>query len=694
MNEKIHATHLERDAYVYVRQSSAYQVQHNLEGQRRQYALADRAAELGFRRVVTIDEDQGRSGSGSVERPGFGRLLAAVCEGQVGAVLALEASRLARNNRDWHHLIDLCSLTATLVIDMEGVYDPRLLNDRLLLGLKGSMSEFEIGLLRQRARAAIDAMAARGEIVVAVPVGFTRSEDSRIELDPDRQVQSAIRLVFSKFRELGTVRQTVLWFREEGVSLPHRPKEGPDLRWSLPTYPRILGILQHPGYAGAYAWGRSRRQLHVVDGRAHRVAHRRRLPEEWPVLLRGHHEGYITWEDYVRNQDTTHSNRAGWSPGVVGSPRAGSALLSGLLRCGRCGRRVKATYGGRGGRVARYACNEHSRLTATSKTCLYTGAVGLDAAVVEQVLLAVGPEGLHASLEAIEQMRAQVGEKQRALALAVEKARYETERRRRQYEAVEPENRLVAASLEQRWEEALRGQEEAEARLAEAQREERALSPEECHRLTSLGQDLPTLWCHPDCPVEMKKRLLRTVIEEVVIDLEENPPQLLAQIHWKGGVHTVHRLRRRPSGSTRFATPGDVVELVRSLAQILADRSIATVLNRLGHRTGHGGGWTRASVCAMRNHYGIPILDRSTPAHVVTLEGAAGRLGITPRRVRALARHGALPVQRLGDRAPWIIKVVDLDRPEVQEAVRAIKAGVRRPWTDARQHVIPFPTTT
>jgi hypothetical protein len=306
----------------------------------------------------------------------------------------------------------------------------------------------------------------------------------------------------------------------------------------------------------------------------------------------------------------------------------------------------------------------------------------------------VGPEGLHASLEAIEQMRAQVGEKQRALALAVEKARYETERRRRQYEAVEPENRLVAASLEQRWEEALRGQEEAEARLAEAQREERALSPEECHRLTSLGQDLPTLWCHPDCPVEMKKRLLRTVIEEVVIDLEENPPQLLAQIHWKGGVHTVHRLRRRPSGSTRFATPGDVVELVRSLAQILADRSIATVLNRLGHRTGHGGGWTRASVCAMRNHYGIPILDRSTPAHVVTLEGAAGRLGITPRRVRALARHGALPVQRLGDRAPWIIKVVDLDRPEVQEAVRAIKAGVRRPWTDARQHVIPFPTTT
>ncbi len=694
MSDKIRPCHLELGAYVYVRQSSAYQVQHNREGQRRQYALADRAKALGFRSVVTIDEDLGRSGAGTVERPGFARLLAAVCERKVGAVLALEASRLARNNRDWHHLIDLCALTETLVIDLDGVYEPRLLNDRLLLGLKGSMSEFELGLMRQRAREAFEALLARGEVVVSVPIGYVKTEDRRCELDPDLQIQEAIRTVFAKFRELGTARQVLLWFREEGVSLPaRRPGSRDAISWALPTYPRIVSILRNPTYGGAFVWGRTRWTTRLVEGRARKAASRVSDRGQWRVLLRGHHEGYISWEDYLRNQDRLTANRSDWPETHAGAPKAGPALLSGLLRCGRCGRRLKVSYGGRGGRVPRYACCE-SRHLIGNRTCCSVGAVGLDAPVVEQVLAAVAPEGVQASIDAIEQARSRESEKRRALSLAVEKAQYETGRRRRQYEAVEPENRLVAAELERRWEEALQQQTEIEHRLAQVEAEERNLSPEECDRVRALGADLPRLWDDPACPVEIKKRILRTVIEEIVITLEQDPPRVVARVHWKGGVHTTLRVRRRPAGHNRYRTSDDVVDLVRELAQLRADRPIATVLNRLGYRTGHGKGWTREGVCSLRNHHGIAIFDPQRPVEVVTLEEASHRLGIATRRLRNLVRHGVLPAKHLGDRLPWIIRIADLERQEVREAVRLLKAGRARPWADPRQRVIPFPTRT
>lgn len=693
MNEKLRPSHLERDAYVYVRQSSTYQVQHNLEGQRLQYALADRARSLGFRKVVTIDEDLGRSGGGAVDRPGFGRLLAAVCDGHVGAVLALDASRLSRNNRDWHHLIDLCGLADTLVIDMEGVYDPRLLNDRLLLGLKGSMSEFELGLMRQRARAAFDAMVARGDVVICVPIGYLKSEDSRCEMDPDRQVQEAIRSVFSKFRETGTVRQTSLWFREERVPLPWRSRARDPVRWLLPTYTRILAILQSPIYAGAYVWGRTRRETRVVAGRARRGARRVTEPGEWRVLLKGHHEGYISWADFVRNQDQIASNRAGWDSRATGAPKSGPALLAGLLRCGKCGRHMKVSYSGRGGRVPRYACNENRHMTG-SPTCFSTGAVGLDAAVHAEILAAVSPAGVRASLDAIEQTRDQEGEKRRSLALALEKARYETGRCRRQYDAVEPENRLVAAELELRWNETLAGQRELEARLAAVDAEVRHLSHAENERIRALGADLPTLWNDARCPVELKKRLIRTVVEEIILKPDDEGARIVGHIRWKGGVHTPLSVARRRLGRTRYAVSEDVVSLARELAQLLEDRAIATVLNRLGIRTGHDHGWTRESVCSLRNHHGIAIFDRKCPAAVVSLDGASERLGISARQVRALVRGGELAAKHLGDQLPWIIRVADLAAPAVGEAVEAIKAGRRRPWTDPRQNVIPFPTTT
>jgi DNA invertase Pin-like site-specific DNA recombinase len=343
---------------VYIRQSTLHQVRFNQESWRRQYALEARARELGFTHVVIIDEDLGVSGSGQRERPGFGRLLAAVCNGEVGAVLALEASRLARNNRDWHHLIDLCVLTETLVVDAEGLYDPRLLNDRLLLGLKGTMSEFELGLLRQRAQEAYRQKVFRGEILTKVPLGYLRSSSSPsgIEMTPDRQIQEAIRGVFFQFERLGTLRQVLLWYHQEQVALPvaHRDAGGESIRWQLPHYAYLLRILKNPAYAGAFAWGRTCSRSSVVEGRSRKSSGHRVAMAQWPVLLKDHHAAYICWERYVENQRLLNSNRTRSHPVSCGAARQGSALLAGLLRCARCGHKLRVGYRGREGRAPRY----------------------------------------------------------------------------------------------------------------------------------------------------------------------------------------------------------------------------------------------------------------------------------------------------------------------------------------------------
>jgi DNA invertase Pin-like site-specific DNA recombinase len=311
MNEKIQPTHLEREAYVYVRQSSMTQVRSHLESQDRQYGLAERARVLGFASVQVIDEDLGRSGTGSAERPGFGKLLAAVCAGTVGAVLALDASRLARNNRDWHHLIDLCAMTRTLVIDYDGTYDPTQLNDRLVLGLKGTMSEFEMSLLRQRALESLRHKVRRGHVLTQVPVGFVRTEDDRMELTPDLQVQEAIRTVFVKFRELGTVRQVLLWYHTEKVTVPTFDS-GPDPKavWRLPVYARLHTILTNPVYCGVFVYGRRATRTHVVEGRAKKTQRLLKSPEECDVFIPNHHEGYISWAEFQENQARIRDNAA------------------------------------------------------------------------------------------------------------------------------------------------------------------------------------------------------------------------------------------------------------------------------------------------------------------------------------------------------------------------------------------------
>ena len=451
MSEKIQGHHRDRQAYLYVRQSTMHQVRNHLESQRRQYDLEERARSLGFARVVIVDEDLGRTGTGFTDRPGFSRLLTAVCSGDVGAVLALEASRLARNNRDWHHLIDLCAMADTLVIDHDGVYDPRLLNDRLLLGLKGSMAEFEIGLLRQRAFEAHRQKVRRGKVLTLVPVGYVRTEDDGIEITPDRQVQEAVRGIFQKFQEFGSIRQVLLWYRNEKLLIPTLKRQSGYRKvvWSLPVYPSLLAMLKNPTYAGAFVYGRRQTRTTMVDGRARKTKGHPRSQEQWEVFIPDHHEGYITWEQYMRNQEQIQNN-AGWSGRLqrpTGAPKSGPSLLAGLMRCGVCGRplHIKYILTSRS-RVPRYECRG-DRTQAEVERCLGFGGARVDQAVVAEVLEAIRPLGIQAALDAWDHSQNVEDEKQRALKLALEKARYEAGRIERQYEAAEPENRLVAAEL-------------------------------------------------------------------------------------------------------------------------------------------------------------------------------------------------------------------------------------------------------
>src|SRR5271165_2532895 len=453
---KITGDHLTRSAYVYVRQSSMDQLLHNPESRRRQYALTTRARGLGWDNVTVIDDDLGRSGGGTA-RPGFERLLAAICSGDAGAVFALEASRLARNGRDWHTLLEFCALVGSLIIDEDGVYDPRLVNDRLLLGLKGTFSELELSIFRQRSREALRLKAARGDLHTTVAIGYRRGADGRLEQDPDRRICETLSLVFRKFGEIGSVRQLVLWLRQEGIDLPvaaYGP-QGRTVQWRPPRYSTVHRLLTNPVYAGAYVFGRTISRVRLEGGRkviTHGVMRRR---EDWEVLIRDHHDGYISWEQYERNQNIIAGNANKKGAMVPGSVRNGDGLLAGLLRCGHCGRKLKVLHNQRHG--ARYVCNTEIG-NLSDKNCIAFSNVRIDAAVSAEVLRAISPLAIEAALQLIAHREQTDAERLRQSELALEQ--------RRQYDAVDPDNRLVAGELERRWNERLA----AVARLEEQSR--------------------------------------------------------------------------------------------------------------------------------------------------------------------------------------------------------------------------------
>lgn len=684
MSEKIQPIHTEREAYVYVRQSSMQQVRTRLEGQRRQYDLRELAQTLGFQQVVVIDEDLGRSGTGSVERPGFGRLLTAVCSGRVGAVLALEASRLARNNRDWHHLIDLCAMAGTLVIDHDGVYDPSLLNDRLLLGLKGTMSEFEISLLRQRAMEAHRQKVQRGLVMTQVPVGYVRTEDEGIEKTPDRQIQEAIAGIFHKFRELGSVRQVLLWYREEKLLIPALSRESGNRKvvWIEPIYPRIFGILKNPTYAGVFVWGRKHIRTSIVEGRARKTRGHARPQEQWEVTIPDHHEGYITWEEFMHNQQQIRSN-AGWNARMgeqQGAVRSGPALLAGLLRCGRCGRALQVSYtlSKQHGPLPRYWCSG-DRGRQMVRSCITFAGTRVDQQIAAEVLEVLRPVGIQAALEALERSQSQTDEKRRSLELAVQKARYEASRIERQYQATEPENRLVAAELEKRWNNALTHVTEMERRVAEATIAAPQLTPEQREQLLALGDDLERLWDHPNSPVTLKKRILRTVLEGVVADTTDDPPTVHLKLHWAGGSHTELTARKNRTGYHNHINSEEVTNLIRELALVCEDAAIVSILNRLGYRTGNGNTWTEKRVQHVRHTKGFPACPPPDQRLWITMQQAAAALRVSDAVVRRLVAQHILPAKQIVKFAPWMIERAHLDLPAVHRAVRLVHTGRHAP---------------
>ena len=678
MNDKIRREHLERTAYVYVRQSTPYQVRNHLESKERQYGLAERARQLGFSNVTVIDEDLGRSGGGTQERPGFGRLLAVVCQGLAGAVFALEASRLARNNRDWHHLVDLCALTETLLIDSDGIYDPRQLNDRLVLGLKGTMSEFELNLIRQRAREAFEQKVKRGLALWELPVGFVRNEEDRIEKTPDRQVQQAVATVFQKFRQYGSARQATIWFREEQIPVPHvKPgTSGNEIVWALPRSGRLLQMLRNPCYAGAFAYGKTAGRTVIEQGRARQGTRYRKPQNEWKVLIADHHSGYISWEEYVQNQHQLDSNALCGDGESSGAAKSGAALLSGLLRCGRCGRKLQVVYSGNKGRVPRYIC-KGDRGDRGSARCQTVGSLRLDRAVVACVLDVIQPVGIEAAISVAANTRAEDDAKKAALQLALERAQYEANRARRQFDAVDPENRLVASELETRWNRSLAQVAELERRLVEADNSAYVVTSHTKAELMPVCDQLPSVWDHPDAPVQLKKRILRTVLSDIIIKPEQESSMYRVHLHWAGGVHTELTIARNKTGQHGRSADRNVIELVAELAKVCPDKSIAAILNRLRYKTGPGNSWNASRVAGLRGYHEIPVFQRQDDW--VTQEQAARELHVSNTVVKRLIREGTLPARHVVECAPWIIERKDLTSPAVQEQVRNVRRGRKLP---------------
>lgn len=679
MSPKIGAEHLARCAIVYVRQSSMTQVLGNLESQKRQYALAESARAAGFADVTVIDEDLGRSGSGLAARPGFQQLVAEVCAGAVGAVYCIEASRLARNGRDWHHLIDLCALTGALVVDPDGVYDPRLMNDRLLLGLKGTMSEYELSLLRQRGLAARDAKAGRGALRFQLPPGYCWSEDDRIEIDPDERVQAAIRLVLDKFRELGSARQVFLWLRRAGLQVPVVRRNGAvrRIQWRPPAYHNVVELLRNPTYAGAYAYGRSASRTRVVDGRAVKTAGHHRAMADWNVLIRDNHEGYIDWSQFEENQRMLAENAHMKRRAARKSGRGGRALLTGMVRCGRCGRMLRVFYGMRSGHAHRYQCRgDDGRVGAG--LCIGIGGVAVDKAIASQLLEAVSERAVDAAIFAAEQGIRATGEIQRAVERELEEARYAASLAERRYEHVDPAKRHVARALEDRWNAALERVAALEARVARFDAEVAARPKVDRDALLRLAEDLPRAWEAAGIDARAKQRLVRLLIEEVVIDLDDAAHEAVATIHWIGGRHTEIRLARRRTGRYPEDRSPSAVEVLQKLGGQWPHRQLAVTMNRMRCKTEDGETWTTVRVAELRERLGVPAYDPDVDRpQTISVDATAERLGICVGSVIKLIRAGTLPATQLMHSAPWQVPVEALETEAVRIGVQEMAR--RRP---------------
>ena len=652
---KVTADHLRRDAYLYVRQSTLHQVIENQESTRRQYDLRQRAVALGWpeERVVVIDSDLGQSGASSADRAGFQRLVGDVGTSRAGIVMGLEVSRLARNSSDWHRLLEICALTDTLILDEDGLYDPAHFNDRLLLGLKGTMSEAELHVLRARLQGGYLAKARRGELRIRLPVGFVYDEAGQVRLDPDRQVQDAVRMLLGTFRRTGSASATFKAFHAQGLRFPARPAHGPhqgELVWQELTYTRALNVLHNPRYAGAYALGRTR-QRKLGSGR--RITHR--LPRaEWTVLLPDTHEGYLSWDEFEENQRRLHANnwrtrgRGGTTP-----PREGSALLQGLALCGVCGKRMAVRYCQRDGRrVPYYGCRRGPQRFAKDKCQEIPGAT-IDAAVSQLVVEAVTPMALEVTVSVQEELVARFEEADRLRRKQVERARYEADAARRRYLRVDPDNRLVADSLEADWNDKLRALNKAQEDYERKQQADAMLTAEERQRIAALATDFPALWQAPTTSDHDRKRMLRLLVEDVT--LLKGDEALAVHVRFRGGdTRSLSLPRPVPSWKT-WLTPAETVDEIDRLLDDHTDAEIADKLNERGFRSGKGNPFHPQVVTHIRRTYTLKSrYERLRERGMMSAAEVLHQAGITHQTLHRWRREGRVQAQAYNDKRQYL----------------------------------------
>jgi len=682
------ASVLKRKAVVYVRQSTQSQVMTNLESQRRQYDLVEVARQRGFVEVEVIDDDMGRSASGTVARPGFDRLVGWLCAGKVGAVVCFDASRLARNGRDWHHLLELCGLVEARVIDQDGVYNPCLPNDRLLLGMKGSISEFELGVLRARMVDAARSKARRGELRLSVPFGYVWHRDLGLGFDPDLRLQEVIRLIFARFRQLGSARQVLLSMAADRIHFPRPSDEGRMTRieWMPIRYRNVISILKNPFYAGVYVYGKSEKRTEIIDGRARKSYGHGKPIGTWDVMIKDHHEGYISWAEYERNQKQLAINAYGQLGGPK-SGRGGRALLSGLLTCGRCGRRLAVAYTGNPQSRPVYRCDKPNLMMGLPR-CMTFGGPRVDAAVARELLRAVEPMAIEAALEAERMHRERQDEQQRLLDLELQQARYEASLAERRYAACDPDNRLIAAQLEKNWEIALRRVQELQARHMNESRETVAVDP--C-AFAHLADNLSAAWNATGVTMRARQRLLRALIVNIVVDVDEQAREVVLTIHWRGGQHSQLRVRKPRSGEHGCATTEDALAMMRSMAGRWSDEHIAASLNRMGIPTGQGKTWTAKRVSSVRRVRNIhAYLSAEKGGEWLTMSDAAKALGVTNHAIRRLIKTNILPAVQVVPGAPFQIRASDLTSNAVRDAI----ARKGRPCHTSDDRTLPLFTST
>ena len=668
--------HLKKKAIVYVRQSSDRQVLQNKESQRLQYALKDKAKAFGWNNVEIIDEDLGMSAaSGSNRRAGFERMLNSVILGEVGIVFSREVSRLSRSNKDWCHLFEACGLYYTLIGDEEHIYDSNSMDDQLVLGIKATLSVVELKILHMRLVAGTEEKARRGELKRLPPPGYIWDALDKIVKDPDTRVQTGIMLIFTKFREIRSIRQTFLWFHNNEMELPVNKFHGGRqiIEWKLPTKSFVQSVLQNACYAGAYVWGRRTTKKEYKEGRIVKRMSSVRKPEESRVLIKDHHEAYIDWKTFEENQSLMAKNSMNLAGDeVVGAVREGQGLLCGMLRCGHCGRKMHVRYWGRQGTAARYLCK--GDFESGGRYCIAFGGSLVDRRLSKELLKVMTPYGIAAGIQAAQMLSSKGNEEEKLLKQKLKQNEYEERRAFEQYNEVDPRHRLVAQELEKRWNAKLEEVSSVKEQLAEADLGRHSINSDEEKTLLRLGEQFHLVWESAHCPSSIKKKILRIVIEEVVVTLSKETNDLTFVIHWKGGCHTSFSMPK-PVSSREHRTSENDLEIIRKMAQRYGDDEIARVLNKLGRFTGKGNRWNAFRVKSARNRNSIcPDKRAAKDGGIITLGQAARYCDVGHKSIEKLVANGIVEKSQIVPWAPWEIKKSDLDSDRVQKIIRHLHA--------------------